>query len=1133
MTQELSTYLNNNNIPFHVEGDIIHINNKTYQESYSTNNSFFDYNFHFVGSEIDADNYLYKFGSWWFTLPKGQEKAVKLTRFIYEGKAQLSMGEQVGYLGVHGSCELCNSVGKYSDWATKASFLGCKYLGLTETNSLSGVHKFYTECQNKGIKPIIGMAIFIRHYDDVLSVKLFAKNSDGYNNLLQINKILVESGAKSLSVVEFESFRDNLYVIVDPKKYPFGVLDIKPDYYQLDTVIFDNNRRDKLYLENLKKYYSSNIPPIYMCDSYYLEKEYAYILRHLNIVGKKELPLSKNQQFKDIDTYFVEILSLFSDDDMGTDKALSLFELSYSNMISVCENCNFELPRGNRYLPEYHMTEDQKTLYADNEDMLWNLAIDGLVKRPNLLDNYTDDEIISRIQKEFDVIKQGDVVDYFLILWDIIEWCNTKGILVGYGRGSGCGSLIAYLIGLTNINPLDYDLLFERFLNVGRVKSSLPDLDTDFDSKYRGLVKNYMEERYGSHQVCSVGVYQSFQLKQAIKDLCRLRGLSSSTVNFITTTVIKNEKNITELFALAVKDAKLKQFIKQYPDVIYEIDLILEQQKAEGIHACATIIFPDKKDMFSWTPIRKMSGMYVSEWEGGELDSSGFLKEDILGLEQLDKFDHIIKLIKKNKGVDINIHDIPLDNEKVYDFFCKGLNSDVIHFGSKGLTEYCQKLQPRNIDDLIDTISLYRPGAIENGFHETYVKCKHGRQKVEYYVGTEDIMGNTYGVFVYQEQIMRLCQKLGGLSLVEADDVRKAMGKKKLSLLHSYKERFIKHYCENFGVEEDYADNFWQAIEKASTYLFNKSHAAAYATTGYACQWLKVNYPLEYWSVTFSFAKKDNRSRYIAEINDADNGCKILQPDINKSSTQVVSDTETGNMYWSLTSIAQVGDKAGDQLFKERESFGEYFGFSEFLDRNVFKGSKITKSVIENMIVSGVFDELEQINEPKDRKRLIDEYYSFAKVKIKEDNIFLSHKSNLNWWWTLLQKKKSGYGFFDYNNIIEQYGEDNLKRFPIVEMDRVLSSDFAKYSMVTIAGFVQSCDVKVSKKGSRYATILLEHNYKFIEITVFGEHFAEHAELLEKCKGNILIVNGRIVQGFKGDNVLQFGNDTEPILLTV
>lgn len=265
------------------------------------------------------------------------------------------------------------------------------------------------------------------------------------------------------------------------------------------------------------------------------------------------------------------------------------------------------------------------------------------------------------------------------------------------------------------------------------------------------------------------------------------------------------------------------------------------------------------------------------------------------------------------------------------------------------------------MEDLIAAISLYRPGAMENNFHKEYVLRKNGERPVEFYVGTEEILKETYGVFCYQEQIMKLCQVLGGLSLVEADDVRKAMVKKKYEALHQYKERFIPYYAENFGVTVEYSEGVWEAIDKAATYLFNKSHAAAYSITGYLSQWLKVHYPLEYWSVAFSYAAEDDYPVYVSEINRGDTGVKIMEVDINKSGINVVSDKETGNMYWALTSIKQAGEKACEQIFSEREQNGEYFSFEEFLDRHIFKGSKVNKSVIENLVVSGAFDNLEKL----------------------------------------------------------------------------------------------------------------------------------------------------------------------------
>lgn len=623
-----------------------------------------------------------------------------------------------------------------------------------------------------------------------------------------------------------------------------------------------------------------------------------------------------------------------------------------------------------------------------------------------------------------------------------------------------------------------------------------------------------MEERYGASQVCSVGTYTALQPRAAIKDLSRLMGIDFSEANYTTSFLSTGDETCEDVFRCICSQPKVASFVHKHPEVINEMMIILGAPKAQSIHACATMIFPNQKDMYHWIPLRKQKDMLVSEWEGTEMDSAGFLKEDILGIKQLDKFQAILKLIKENYGKDVDIYNLPLDDEEVYKYFRKGWNGDVFHFGSSGLTSYCQEMQPKNIEDLIVAISIYRPGAMENGFHTEYVLRKNGSHKIEYFTGAENILDKTLGIFVYQEQIMQLCQELGGLSLVEADDVRKAMGKKKFSELEKFAEQFISNYVEKFGVTSEYAKEVWDAIGKSATYLFNRSHAVAYTLTGYICQWLKVHYPLEYWTVAFNNAKDEDWALYISEISET-TGTSLEHPDINKSSVIVTSDSKTHKLYWSLPSIKEVGEKAANQIFEDREKNGEYFSFEEFYDRHSYKYSKVDKSVVEHLIMGGAFDSIENITQPVARYELIKKFRELngKKYDVNKDLFAINQlKIKEDWWWLLQQKKISGFAFFDYKNLVDRYLSPKVSsNYKFIGFTKALDSDFynGNYTNLSTGGIVHSMDVKNSKRG-QYCKIILEQNYKFLNVTFFSDIYEEFEEFLTGIKGNILLLNGSI-----------------------
>lgn len=916
---------------------------------------------------------------------------------------------------------------------------------------------------------------------------------------------------------------------------------------------------------------------------------------------------------------------------------------------------------------------------------------------------------------------------------------HTYGVNGVTVHNSAGGCLVSYLLGITKLDPMKYDLLFERFLNAGRVKVSLPDIDCDYPGEDRPRVKKYMEERYGWKQVCSVGTYSALQLRAAIKDMARVYGLNFQETNEMMKVFDVNDRKPEDLFKIACAHSRVKEFVKAHPDLINEVMLIMPAPKAQSIHACAMMVFPDEHDMFRWVPIRKQGEDYVTEWEGGEMDAAGFLKEDVLGVKQFDKFQDMVRLIKENEDVDLDIFSVPLDDVEVYRYFQNGWNEDNFHFGSSGLTGYCKQMKPENIEDLIAAISLYRPGAMENNFHNEYVSRKEGNQKVEYYVGTDEILKNTYGVFAYQEQIMQLCRELGGLSLVEADDVRKAMVKKKYEALQQYKERFIPYYRDNYGVSQEYSEKVWDAIDKASTYLFNRcisgnerikrhsrtngawhptiaemyrvkhdrkwafdnghgalhdkykyrgygsswslnekgdlvlneikdiyfqgiretltiklengskitvtgnhkfplpdgrqvkaenlrvgdelylydknvndwvggnftdqfgylpytpsskvekfvlnskkghegfttkveriasiiknppeevydvemedpyhtftteegivtcnSHAAAYAITGYISQWIKVHYPIEYWSVAFKYATDEDYPRYIAEINKT-RVCAVKPVDINISDIDVAIDFKNKLLYWSITGVKQVAEKAATQILKERKENGQYWSLEDFITRHKWKGSAVNTRVIQNLILSGAFDSIEGITTPQERVNLLVEYLGSIKSKIKEDNEILvgaDRHANDSWWWALLQKKLSGLAFFDYDAIYRRYGEGNFAtNYEYVSFEECLDTDNRPNNgYVIVAGYVTEMEIKKTRKGEVMCKLILESNYEFLEVMIFQTEYKQLESLLTG-KANLMIISGSLTwDNRKEQNILRANYETNIVSLTL
>lgn len=1292
LLNELEKYLSSNTIQYSLDKEnyTVFFEGKSY-EVFEPNEDgyFFSEDFRWDCERTEEDGYIFRLGGVWYTLDKGKENEPKLNRVKWRGQSEMA-GLSTNFLGVHGSFELLNGTGLYPDWVKKAKFLGIERLGIVEKATLAGALKFQNACKAEGIVPVFGLEVPVKDEkkDIVYTYKVYAKNEKGWQHLLALNKVLnCGDSGKFASPKDMSEHVSDVYIVFDPKTIQFEdvpiLLKSKPNvFWQADTVEYTKNDRDTSYLMNFESFYKSKMKPVAICDAYYIEPEYAILREVVNKIDGKVNYKSGNQYFKDEATYMEELLSLFGDSEKGEE----FYMIARSNADMIAESCNFEIPTDTRHLPRYEMTKEEKKKYTSNEDMFDSLIYEGLENKPELLEDYSEDVLVERIERESDVIKYGQVVDYFLILRDIVNWCKKNNILLGGGRGSSSGSLISYLFGLVNTNPLHFGLIFERFLNKGRVLSSLPDIDTDVPGEYRPAVKQYMENRFGASQVCSVGTYTTLQIKQAINDVGKIYGASVPTLRRLT-KMIEDVKTEEDFLKLACKRSEINQFLNKYPEMMNIVFLLLGQQKAASIHACAMMIFPKEKSMYEWCPVRKSGDLIISEWEGGEMDEAGFLKEDILGIEQLDKFTDILNLIEKNTGRKINLYsDIEYDDPEVYRYFANGWLSDIFQFSAKGLCAYTQKLKPKNMDDVVAALSLFRPGPMENGFHMDYIALKNGEKEPEYPIGAEEILKNTYSVLVYQEQIMNICNQLADFDLVTCDKVRKSLGKKKLDVLLPLKTKFIEGYVGKFGskgVTEKNAETLWEQMEEFAKYSFNKclsfstlvyvvgfgeitverlfhafnnqecnsfmaksmkqngslyfskikdvrysgnrpvyeislvdgkkirttgnhkfpttegkvyaeflmgktlfvandssnaqmanvisvrfvgnedvydiemedenhnfvangivtcnSHAAAYAINAYNSLWLKVHYPLEFWSVALSRASEDDFPQYVNEMQQTE-GIEIKPVNINKSDINIVADKKDNSIYWAINATKQVGEKAQNQIIEERSKNGEYFSLAEFIDRHTFKGSAVNKSVIENLIYSGAFDMMDETREFSNifsaREFMLGKYREKNKIKIdkEKDEYFLAFekkKIGKDWWWLLQQKNKSGFAFFDYEGLVREYLKPKVRNGVFYNVEDLQNYDGSTYEMVMVGGYVLEVEEREGKKG-RFANLLLESNYKFLRVVIFPDDYEENAEFFQSTKKNLLLLSGKAnFDKFKEEYVLQVNSNSKFIKLGV
>jgi DNA polymerase-3 subunit alpha len=1065
--------------------------------------------------QSNINQVLFEFGNNWYY---SDTDNIKLNIFKYIGKEKSEFDFQFPYLGIHGEYDLCNGSRQYKDWCIKAKFLNSKSLGICENNTLGGTLSFQMACKDAGIKSILGETITVSKDKEKLytyQVKLYVIDYDGWINLLNINsQIKVFNNGFVLEEYLLEH-STGLVCVISPsfdatklKKYQSA---FNEDLYcQIDFVEWLSIDKEKSYLKELKQYIDNGlffVKPVIICDSYYLDKQDGYIKKILNQIGKVGFQnQSTDQYFKSTQDIYIQIEELVSEEQLE-----SLFFDGIENANQIDNKCNFEIKLGELHLPEYEMTDEEKLKFETNEDLFFSLIENGL---SNIELFKEEEEYLKRIEIEVDVIKRGNLIDYFLILWDIINWCINNNILTGPGRGSAAGSLISYLLNITQIDPLKFDLLFERFLNESRIGKSLPDIDFDVPSNRRDDVKRYMELKYGKDHVASIGTYGTFKIKSGIKDISRVMNLESKKVNYVTSMIDEASSSFTDFFKMASTTPILKEFIQNNNNIIEAYPLLENQAKNTSIHAAGVIIVPKTYNgrnmtIYDWMPVKIIDDILVSEWEGTQLDAAGFLKEDILGIKQLEKFADTINYIEKHHNKKIILNKIPLDDKDVYELFQGGNTEDVFQLGTVGLKGYCRELLPTEINDLTAAVSLYRPGPMDSGIHETYIKIKNGERTAEYDYMLEEITKDTYGLVIYQEQVMQAMQVLGKLSLVEADGVRKAIGKKDLDKMNEYKEQFIKGAIEN-KCDKYNAIAIWNKLEAFARYSFNKSHAAAYAHIGFFCQWFKYHYPIEFWAVSLNHSKPEEISKRISEMNKISE-VRVLPPDINKSTSVFEVELETKSIYWAIGSIKFVGDVALSSIMNDRATNGKFFSFDDFYSR--IEKRKVNKRCVSNLILAGCFDGMEKIESPSKRITLLKRYL----CDIVGDDLPEEFADTSNNWkdyfWILKQKELTGFGYLEFDKIYKNHiyskikNKDKIKLLDVDSMSELKPNPIIQN--MALIGILNEIVTRVCKNG-QYAQLTINNNDEHVICIIWPEIWDKYKTLINMSKNKIICVIGDI-----------------------
>lgn len=683
---------------------------------------------------------------------------------------------------------------------------------------------------------------------------------------------------------------------------------------------------------------------------------------------------------------------------------------------------------------------------------------------------------------------------------------------------------------------------------VKRYHGSLPDIDSDFDADRRDEVKSYLERRYNKHslqRVFSVGTFTTEKIKSAIKDVARVHRIPQSTANYIT-AILKDDMTWTDVMRLAASEEKVKKFVMKYPDVFEEIMPILGQARSAGIHASALIITPEyvkgeRVECFDLLPIRKMDDLLVSEISGTEVDAIGILKNDVLGIRELSRLSSMLNLIKEEYGVQYSILEISskyLNDSDVYKLIREGNTQGVFQISGEGMTKYVKYMRTDNINDLIATIALHRPGPLSSGAADNYAKAKRGEIIPEYLWGTYDILKDTFGQMCYQEQISMVAQKIGNLNLADGVNLVKALSKKKLEKVRKFHDKFVSGAKAN-GCPQEAITQIWSEIEDAAKYSFNKSHATAYGLTAFVGAWLKTHYSTAFYTVVLRDQDDDKMPLLISEIEKV-NGTELVHPDINISGVDFTADFKNNKIYWSLSRIKYVGPRAVQYIIQERNLYGDFCSLEDFIKR-IFKSKfkdfnddgteeqrercPVTARIVKNLIFVGAFDNCERINVITDRYRLFEDAAKYLKFEMPSEFIPEDLRGK-HYYWSKKQIELSGYGAVDYKQIYDDTEKPasvkSCKYLDFSAMDDMFLEQRRCSICATITSVTSKAynDKRAGEKKS-FGKIELQQN-TYTNILTIWESWEEVKEQFKDSVGHFIIAIANIKwSDYDSKNVFQ------------
>lgn len=1029
------------------------------------------------------------------------------------------------HLHLHSEFSLLDGAIKISELPKAIKEKGMDAVAITDHGAMYGVIDFYKACKKEGIKPIIGCEVYLSKDrnrkeadDERFHLILLAENKEGYHNLVKIvsrgytegfyykpridkevlrefNKGIIATSACIAGEIPSLIRKDNYQgALMAAKEYEdiFGkgnfFIEIQDHKLEEEKII--NSQLIRLSRE-------LDIPLVAANDSHYRNKEDAFSHEVLMCIQMaKTIKDEHRMEFPNNEFYIKspeEMWGLFKD-----------IPSAIENTVKIKDRCNLDFDFDENHLPSFIVPEGE-TL----DSYLKQLCYDGAIKKYGSMGRDIED----RLEYELKVISKMGYPGYFLIVWDMIKFAKENGIYVGPGRGSAAGSIVAYALDITAIDPIKYDLLFERFLNPERI--SLPDIDTDFCYVRRGEVINYLVEKYGHDKVAQIVTFGTMAARAAIRDVGRVLDIPLSEVDKVA-KMIPNELKIT-LESSLEKNKDLRELYNTKDEIKKLIDIAMKLEgmpRHSSTHAAAVVISPGSIDNF--LPIKiESEGNLTTQYNMTTVEELGLLKMDLLGLRTLTVIGDAVKKIKENRGIDLDIDTISLDDQKTFDLLGSGKTSGLFQLESKGMQNIIRNLKPDSIDDIIALVALYRPGPIGSGMIDDFVNRKHGKIDESYlHPLLEPILKDTYGVILYQEQVMRIAKDLAGFTLGEADNLRKAMGKKIASILEKNRQQFLDG-CKKNNINEKLAEEIFTLIEYFAGYGFNKSHSAAYGILAYQTAYLKANYREEFMasllsSVIMSF---DKVNQYIADCKKI--GIKVLPPDVNESKEDF--SVKGNTIRFGLSAIKNIGYNSITSIIEERKN-GPFLDIDDFCCRVDLKATG--KKVIESLVYSGAF--LTMGYPRKGLLMAIDQAYEKGinyQRDLNSNQVSLfdldDFSMSLNTSTAvgdeefpieeILTKEKEILGFYISGHPLDQFEElINIEGFiDIVDIDEEFDG-----RRIVVRGVIENYKERKTKNNDVMATFNVEDEIGSLEVVAFPRVFTEAYNLM--MKGKVVLVAGRM-----------------------